>query len=1221
MNIEKFDPRKNLFIEASAGTGKTYTIQQIVAKLVGEGCPLKKILIVTYTEKAAGELRDRIRKKMEEVLDKEGIDRSVAENFERALRSIDNAAIFTIHSFCQKALKEFAYEAGRPFDLAMVDDKSVKTMISAWARDKWPKDELYQTILQAAPAADSLEKSLTEKLSAAIDMYKGESDDGKETVAIDRAETSMFETAPKNFADLLGNKQIADNIAILEQHRNLGFTKTGAATVGDFVDALKEWQDGAALFNGKIFKSSKTLESWPREAYDAFLFFKEFKDDLKEISSDIFQKQVQKFLYSQIKPLFVEWQKYKNDNKMQSFNDMILSVHSAVLKRGENGEASELCKRLREQYRYAIIDEFQDTNQLQWDIFKEIFLDAKDHSIFVVGDPKQSIYSFQGADVNVYLKATKEIGNGDDLKSNFRSTNSVIEACNKLFACKDFFGEGMAFKPSYAPGEDPDGDPENKKLQKPNARFYNEESNEWEEAAPFWISESGIGANNFAQTCVEKIIDCCTYIKDGKKTKLQIFNKDSKGSDDIYRNVTFRDFAILARSRNEMENIDTCMKLAGVPYTRYKDSNLFYGRECAEWISLFKAINATDFSAWNRRILNEALITDFFAIDLADVESETFDDPFSKERKMICHWKELANQRRFAEMQESIYGESEVEKRLSDLSKLQEFTKLRQIGNYAINYLYNHSCTLDDLIRHLQDLASLTGDADDQDGNLVAKGTDFDAVQVMTIHASKGLEFPVVISVAGFKQLNRSTSGPYLYHEGDSIRLGYGAAAKEARQAEELQEWERLFYVDFTRASSILVLPRYSNWFDNNGNPKEDFRFLSASLKRFCSDEENAKLFTVMPTVKEWDYFIERDLKRDVQEKILAPAKEASGKKHEEGDDAESKQNGEIQKLQKSVSKLGIMQHSYSTLAGKKESTLSIDEEANLDKEGSAEANHFAGEDIELDATQIEANIRYPRGSKIGNALHEIFELSKFKNIGLNHECVESMYDSAELAMVVEETFKKQSLPIWDHKEEWTRHTLDILWNTLNASLPAIEAGHRSGESFALKSLDENSRKAEVQFNLNATTDNNGEASEYLQSICKGFIDLVFMRRDTQGQLRFSIVDWKSDVMADGDYSPASVQKKVDEDYSVQRVLYCYCLIKWLKQFYGAGNGNVPLSESEIFDKYFGGMYYIFVRGCKAGTENGIYAHTWENFAALEKSYSNIRKLMRQRKDAGEDEQ
>ena len=86
-------------------------------------------------------------------------------------------------------------------------------------------------------------------------------------------------------------------------------------------------------------------------------------------------------------------------------------------------------------------------------------------------------------------------------------------------------------------------------------------------------------------------------------------------------------------------------------------------------------------------------------------------------------------------------------------------------------------------------------------------------------------------------------------------------------------------------------------------------------------------------------------------------------------------------------------------------------------------------------------------------------------------------------------------------------------------------------------------------------------------------------------------------------------------------IVYSYCLIKWLKQFYGAGNSNTPLTESEIYDKFFGGMYYVFLRGCKAGTENGIYAHTWENFDALQKSYSNIRKLMRQRKETMEDEQ
>ena len=113
-SLQKFDPSKSLFIEASAGTGKTYTIQLMVAKLISLGTPLKKILIVTYTEKAAGELKDRIRKKIDEVLVSRKLDKTnEAEKelddaalalFSKAYQDVDNAAIFTIHSFCQKAL-------------------------------------------------------------------------------------------------------------------------------------------------------------------------------------------------------------------------------------------------------------------------------------------------------------------------------------------------------------------------------------------------------------------------------------------------------------------------------------------------------------------------------------------------------------------------------------------------------------------------------------------------------------------------------------------------------------------------------------------------------------------------------------------------------------------------------------------------------------------------------------------------------------------------------------------------------------------------------------------------------------------------------------------------------------------------------------------------------------------------------------------------------------
>ena len=148
-DIKEFHFGDNLYIDASAGTGKTYTIQQLVAKLVrGEnrhaGIPLSKILIVTYTDKATGELRDRIRQKMEDCLAEENL-----ECYREALQNIHTAPIFTIHSFCQKVLHDFAYEAGSSFNLDVVSDDGIKNLIQRLVRDKWSYEKDFVNLLYA----------------------------------------------------------------------------------------------------------------------------------------------------------------------------------------------------------------------------------------------------------------------------------------------------------------------------------------------------------------------------------------------------------------------------------------------------------------------------------------------------------------------------------------------------------------------------------------------------------------------------------------------------------------------------------------------------------------------------------------------------------------------------------------------------------------------------------------------------------------------------------------------------------------------------------------------------------------------------------------------------------------------------------------------------------------------------------------------------------------
>ena len=1244
---ESFDPSKSLCIEASAGTGKTYTIQQIVARLINDGTPLDKILIVTYTEKAAGELKDRIRKKIEEVLETQKLNKDNKEDveynqvkdirlFSEALREVDNAPIFTIHSFCQKTLRENAYDAGRPFDMAMIDENFVEGIVAEWARGKWLDNKLYQTLLNSGGKAHSLIKNLSDLLCNSINTYKGENADGEEIIAINSPKgiefaghsASMEETRAMlehgGFKGLVQIKAVGEAYLTLQKYKNETFdavqhqksrdVQKRGKNIADFIAALESWEgtNDKKIFNTNTF-GNEVVAASSQELQKALNLFYNGLEDSAGIYNKIDSTIKNFFLEEQTPELFRKWQAYKDAHKCQSYNDMILSVHRAVLAKDKQGGESLLCKKLRKQYKFAIIDEFQDTNQLQWDIFKKLF-----NPIFVVGDPKQSIYSFQGADVNVYQEAIghiQTVGVKKNLVNNFRSTQSVIKGCNYLFEeiKKDGETEGKDFfTPSTS--ELIDGDNSKSAAIKFTKSFFPKNGVKMEPTLngkhqlPFIISEREIDEVSFARAAVEKIVEFCTFrqVGDKQETALQVFDKDHP---EQLRNVTFKDFAVLARTRSEMETIEDVMRSAGVPFARYKDTNLFNGRECAEWIALFKAIDANDFTARNRRLLSEALITDFFRVKLDHAESEIFDDPMNIARQRILEWKLLAEKRRFAELQEKIYEHTQVEKHLMDLAMLQNLAKLRQIGNYCITYLYQNSACISDIIRHLEGLRTDNTDTDDEDGNLVAKGTDFDAVQVMTIHASKGLEFPVVISVAGFKQFNNNAKGPFIYHEGESTKMGFESSDKAIRKSEEIEEWKRLFYVDFTRASSVLILPRYLKWHEKIKGKEEykpeylpEFEFLGRAFNNLC---EKHKDFIEPLKVNTWNEELPSQLQNIVKRQILKPLNDMN--RHEIDNGSREQQEACADALQKNLAKLSVLQFSYSTLSGKADDPISDSSGNRSDKDDGNDAQE----------TVVEAaQIKYPKGNKLGNALHSVFEDLKFSEFGQIVKSLDSARNHAQLVNLIDEQFRKQGLPIWKHQKEWTDHTVEIVWNTLHAKLPEIQGGNFTEEAFALASIPTSDIKKECQFNVNATLEDCGIESEHLGRMFKGFMDVIFVRypnanvnRDTA---RYSILDWKSDVLENDIYSDVAIQAKVDEDYSVQRVLYSYCLIKWLGQFYS------ELSDEEIFDRHFGGIYYVFLRGTQEGNSKGIYSHTWKSFDDLQSAFDKVKKLMTKKKSAAE---
>ncbi len=1199
-NIDDFHFGDNLFIDASAGTGKTYTIQQLVAKLVrGDkrhaGIPLSKILIVTYTDKATGELRDRIRQKMEDCIAEENL-----ECYREALQNIHTAPIFTIHSFCQKVLHDFAYEAGSSFNLDVVSDDGIKNLIQRLIRDKWS----FQTDF----------KNLLNSSDLKMDLFIKNFVNAANHLLLDRdvkCYTPDFGTLESLLNWVPGAR---GSWNVLLQNKNEIYeeklkTKTNQLKISDFIEAIKSFDGTDKLFPRTFTKKWRGV--WKSdELNDAVDFFFELKDkDLQKESIKPFQQ----FIFDHVEELVNLWQNEKRQGKSQSFSDMINAVHDSIMK-GNGG----LVKKLRETYRYAIIDEFQDTNQLQWDIFKTIFLNVPqkggccENNIVVVGDPKQSIFSFQGADVDVYRHAIAEIKdeNGRRLSTNNRSSDDIIDACNELFQ-GDFFENGD-FKDSERP-------PEARKKLSPTLND--------EPTPPLWISNLS-DEFEFADFAVRKIVECCApHANDPSKTSLQVFDKDKKA----LRNVRFSDFAVLSRTRSEMEAMENAMAQLGIPYARYKDTNLFYGKECAHWISLLKALDAPDFSSWNRKFLNEALITDFFRVPLNSVENEAFVNPTGRVMTLFIAWRRLAAKGRWAELQESIYQETEIDKYLSTPATLQQLAKIKQIGSYIFDYLYNNHVSLEEVIKHLQGLAGASEDVDDADGNLVAKGSDFDAVNLMTIHSSKGLAFPIAIITGGLRgDSNRKEREPYAFNANGQKLIGFDAKiSHETSKQEDHAEWRRLIYVAYTRAEALMIVPQYKIWYkENEGDgtwtlkESSPFAFLARAIERLTHTK-----YARMPGNDMIDPMGHAKLKKLVAQ-ILQNAKNEAPDKSLLPD---------FESLQKRVDDACIYQYSYSSLASKKrmleskaESHDSENAEISVDgnrtnREGDSQyENEFDESLVKSLSTEIKTiliddasalvqpcenydsnavvadDADYPRGANLGDALHKVFEHLDFETVG-NLPDEKAACEDVSLRNLITEKYQGNSIHIQDHPE-WNDLTAGFVWNTMNAELPEIHGSAATGKSFNLKELSAKSRRAEMCFHLDS---HNPSESSWMNRFCKGFIDLMFVRKGDDGEDFYSILDWKSDVMEDAEYGDkAALAQKIEDDYSVQRVLYSYLLIKWLKQFYPG------LSEELIFEKHFGGIYYALVRGAKANTSNGIYCQTWKCFEDLEKSYRNVAGLM-----------
>lgn len=1111
--VKEFDPNKSYVIEASAGTGKTFNIVEMVDKLVNTyNEDLHSILIVTYTEKAAGELKSRIRGKITNA-------------------DVDNAPIYTIHSFCQNTIKEFGLSANLPLNLNVIDESELYKFTNRYLREK---DILKDISILVSNGQEINFDSLAEVFVKSVGKFYldifGRIDESIVSIEPVDEYQMLFDllvaiNESKQFSDLFEKfpdieyhyKNLLDSIDIKSK---------------EFAENLVETYKTGFYYNGSKYKVTK---NWPKYSEDmkAFNFFAKLKNEFKKPNIN----EILAHMY--LKDFYMKWQEEKEINKNQTFDDMIRYVREAIL------HDDKLKNKLKAKYHRAIIDEFQDTNQRQFDIFSSVFMEDDEHKIIVVGDPKQSIYSFQGADINVYYNAVKAIqSRGGEicmLNKNYRSTADMVDSCNKLFNYYDFSGTKFADCGFLTIKED----------QKVHEALYDGKA-----PKAFWVATDlnggTVSEREFAHIAVQQIIDCCMVDENGK-TKLQV---KAKG-DDNFRNVSFKDFAVLARSSSEMKPIEQALKNAGIPYLRYKDKKLFLGKECAHWVSVLEAINTIDFTGSNRKKFKKALFTIFFNVPLKEIDNEKYNQDDISEMRLINKWKQFAYNRNWEDLFDDIIVSSGISERMKSLKEIQSLAIYKQIGNYCIEYL-SKGKSLDDLIRNLSSL-SKGGEfeGDDQNGTIVEKSTNFDCVQIMTIHASKGLQFPVVIGVCGFK--GPYTQGKvYTYHEKEKQMITF--KRNETYKEEEIAEWKRLYYVAYTRPQFILLLPNYDSF---------GATFLKESTDAFMKNHIDA--YRIVNNTN-----LSYNTLRMMTSAILA-----NSNKSTEDIELKVKQDKVMKKIIKEGYSKKSYKHSYSSLSHEEETIVDEDE---TNKEGIIEEglamfdklSKVVNANYDEQHSPITLASDYPRGAKLGTALHEVFETLDFSN----HQ--------ERLELIINRCFLNQGVIA---KEEWIESTKLIVENVIHATLPIVHGSNVTNESLQLKEITLENKKDEVEFNFNLLKGR-------LKNYCNGFVDLIFKNGDY-----YSIVDWKSDNLSEDfeSYSKVdSLKKHVDDCYSIQRVLYSYCLIKWLKMY------MPTLSEQEIFDKHFGGIYYVFLRGCNSNNGNGIYCQTWNSYSDLEKSFNEI---------------
>ncbi len=1202
-------------IEASAGTGKTWTICGLYLRLLLEKhLTVQEILVVTFTNAATAELRERIRTRLLEMQaflsDGDGepdtapdagpatagrpapgraaADPFVTELARRllgrqsptrgelrqrlalALHSFDEASIFTIHGFCQRALADNPFAAGLPLQSELV--ASDHPLLMEAVHDFWRRHVAHESVAPAFARYLVARKDSPKKYAALLERHLSKPlarhlwpqnlhdppFEASQLLAPYRAARSMWLAHRAEICALLTN-----SLGALDGKCYKPQTLADAAAHWDALCADDDPQavpgERAGLFRSGTLAGCKRKNGIP-PTHAFFAQAERYLSLREEFAASLVRARCRL-----LERLFDEagerLRSLKRSRQVVSFGDLLSNVHERL----HHAAHPWLAAALRTRFPAALIDEFQDTDPLQLAIFEKIYA-TPGATVFLVGDPKQAIYSFRHADLHSYLRAARGAARTWSLQSNQRSSEPLLSALNGLFGAN-----AQAFVlPEVRYRETEYG-------RKPRPPF--EDRSATRAPLQVWRLPDGDGAGLPKADARRAAVEA---------TAAEIARLVQAGEDGLIRldgrSLRPADIAVLVRSRAFGVEVKEALRALRVGAVELSHDSIFASPEAADLATVLTAI----VTPTRDGLLRTALATLLLGCDAAQIERIVASDTQLPDwMARFVAYRELWRNRGFGVMIRQLFADNTVADRL--LARPDGERRMTNLLHLAeLLQAADTQASPEALLRTLQ---AASAEQEVPDESQLRLESDRNLVQIVTIHACKGLEYPIVFCpflCDGYQPSKRAIEGREYHDEQLLPVIDFRSfddkdpalrSIKTLMATEQAAETVRLLYVALTRAvhRCYLVAGPYAtpqnrkegacsmlNWLvagDGQGFDQWRTRALSTALldaawQRLAQARPHAIAIDALP--------------RAAGIPVRPPATD-----------------GDVLATPAPPRYIaaGWRLSSYSGLShGVRSEQAAGDHDARVGAAHGAEPD-TAGRGAGIAETEVAADdiLRFPRGAGAGDCIHAVFEAIDFTDSG----CWQPAVGAALAAHAPARAAAAAALP--------TAMLARMLRNLIgDVTATELRPGLR------LDSIPLRRRLTELEFNfpvphlaataLNATLARLGYdvpplTFGSLEGYLKGFIDLVF-----EHEGRFFILDWKSNHLGRGvaDYGPEPLARAMAEHgYHLQLLLYTLALHRYLRF-------RLP---GYRYEDHVGGVLYLFVRGVRPGwhgadgTPAGVYFH------------------------------